>query len=663
MGCGASQTVGPQASVSPPLAKEADNHISENKKNPVSVNERIQIENETLKPDEEEEVEEDFSDFDQKEDFDLWVQQLKEMDDYTNYMATTVIESLSEVMDPSNRETSIKQTKYLLKLNIQELFLKIWKNLSGYTLSVKDSSGNSDNIKEIRAAYNYDCIKIVLWNSADCLPALCREIGKAGIIEILLGQLKMPEHAPSKMTGDEEYSAINADRMVRSNMGILHNVIRNCLDNRPHFREANALDILTGYLNCKHVTIQAVSVLILAYIIKDEEVEKISTGDECIQFILKILESALSVEDEQQYHLSQEYFFDTTEIVDGLIYLAANDTNKVKFVKHGALPLLVQLLKPTCTTTEQRLAATAIWTLAFHKDNKVRIRKEEGCIEALKRLQSSDDKSLSKACNGALWELREDDKVNTVTATNLTGGLTQGSSGHVMISYQWGCQRLTVKIKDRLKAAGYNVWMDVEQMGGSTLEAMAGAVERAGVVLICMSEKYKDSPSCRSEAEYTYKLHKEFIPLRVQSGYSPDGWLGILIGTKLYFDFSDPNNLETMMPNLIRELGDRGKVHRTDAVAMPEQSEKVQTVGAQKTSRDDTSAESWTNTDVTNWLVKNNLGHLKGRFSGYTGEDLQGLKTVLVKAPDFFYTSAATSKGLKNLLDVVKLEKALGELD
>jgi len=33
---------------------------------------------------------------------------------------------------------------------------------------------------------------------------------------------------------------------------------------------------------------------------------------------------------------------------------------------------------------------------------------------------------------------------------------------------------------------------------GSTLEAMALAVEKAVVVLICMSQKYKDSPSCRS---------------------------------------------------------------------------------------------------------------------------------------------------------------------
>ena len=50
----------------------------------------------------------------------------------------------------------------------------------------------------------------------------------------------------------------------------------------------------------------------------------------------------------------------------------------------------------------------------------------------------------------------------------------------------------------RLQADGYKIWIDVEQMGGSTLEAMAEAVENAMVVLVCASEKYKLSPNCRT---------------------------------------------------------------------------------------------------------------------------------------------------------------------
>lgn len=35
---------------------------------------------------------------------------------------------------------------------------------------------------------------------------------------------------------------------------------------------------------------------------------------------------------------------------------------------------------------------------------------------------------------------------------------------HVMISYQWDSKPIMLKVKDKLKDAGYKVWMDVEQM-------------------------------------------------------------------------------------------------------------------------------------------------------------------------------------------------------
>ena len=40
--------------------------------------------------------------------------------------------------------------------------------------------------------------------------------------------------------------------------------------------------------------------------------------------------------------------------------------------------------------------------------------------------------------------------------------------------------------------------MDIDQMGGSTLEAMAKAVEGANLVLMSVSKRYKNSQNCRS---------------------------------------------------------------------------------------------------------------------------------------------------------------------
>lgn len=39
--------------------------------------------------------------------------------------------------------------------------------------------------------------------------------------------------------------------------------------------------------------------------------------------------------------------------------------------------------------------------------------------------------------------------------------------------------------------------MDIDNMAGSTIETMAEAVEKACLVLMCMSSRYKDSPNCR----------------------------------------------------------------------------------------------------------------------------------------------------------------------
>ena len=35
---------------------------------------------------------------------------------------------------------------------------------------------------------------------------------------------------------------------------------------------------------------------------------------------------------------------------------------------------------------------------------------------------------------------------------------------HIMISYNWGSKPTMLKVRDRLRAAGFNVWMDVDNM-------------------------------------------------------------------------------------------------------------------------------------------------------------------------------------------------------
>jgi len=58
-----------------------------------------------------------------------------------------------------------------------------------------------------------------------------------------------------------------------------------------------------------------------------------------------------------------------------------------------------------------------------------------------------------------------------------------------------------------------------------------------------------------------YRLRKDIIPLVLEPGYVPDGWLGILIGAKLFFDLSRPATFDVELDRLIQEIGSRGRLH------------------------------------------------------------------------------------------------------
>ena len=72
-------------------------------------------------------------------------------------------------------------------------------------------------------------------------------------------------------------------------------------------------------------------------------------------------------------------------------------------------------------------------------------------------------------------------------------------------------------------------------MSGSTLEAMSEAVENAAVVLICLSERYKQSPNCRTGMnikEYLMNLHKIYSLTDLEMYSSHLSLLNVNCGTE-----------------------------------------------------------------------------------------------------------------------------------
>jgi len=57
-----------------------------------------------------------------------------------------------------------------------------------------------------------------------------------------------------------------------------------------------------------------------------------------------------------------------------------------------------------------------------------------------------------------------------------------------------------------------------------------------------------------SEAEYAFNKQKPTLTLRLEAGYRPDGWLGLLCLNSPLYDFSVPQNFDDEWQKLHAKL-------------------------------------------------------------------------------------------------------------
>eukprot|EP00794_Sanderia_malayensis_P012816 gene12816-14129_t len=145
--------------------------------------------------------------------------------------------------------------------------------------------------------------------------------------------------------------------------------------------------------------------------------------------------------------------------------------------------------------------------------------------------------------------------------------------GHVMLSYQWNSQKEVVRIKERLEADGYDVWMDVDDMQGNIYQRMAEAVQEAAVIVVFMTEKYEQSVNCNKEIQFAQVKQKSIVPVKLEKNYSPSAALGLLVAGSLYIDFTDETRFEANIASLKKEInaamGDKGPAQEPSAPSLP----------------------------------------------------------------------------------------------
>ncbi|XP_078577148.1 uncharacterized protein LOC144862496 [Branchiostoma floridae x Branchiostoma japonicum] len=577
------------------------------------------------------------------EKIDQQLEILRAKEEYNNEESKKAVQAIGELYwQKKHKERVTKRAiaDYLANQGAAELFVKMMTSLGNQGLF-------KDNVTWYAAYYTYN----TTWNFSDASRLLCRKLGEAGIVRLLLANAG---HEPFR----ENLKSKNVLHLVKSSISILNNMTK-CPETRQYYQEGNAVEVLLPYMTCSDAFVKSVSMMTLAKIIDEEQSDLLAEDTGAIDFLVKMLERALGAANRRARG------FGIAELCEGLAKLAVSENNKKKIVDKGALPLLVKVFE-TGSDLQKVEAANTVWTLAFDDDVREKIKAEPELVPSLERLETSTNESLKSAALGALWVIRKTGEERPKTAAKQS---KDRQLPHVMISYQWDHQKILISIKKKLQAAGFKVWMDLEQMGGSTLQAMAEAVENSAVVLMAMSHMYKESPNCRTEAEYTFQLRKDIVPLMMESHYKPDGWLGMILGAKLYIDFSGKQAFDSAMAKLIKELGVRGREDtQTDVVVAREAAEVgagAPVPAAMMSSHPlDREAEflTWTQEDVAKWLEKNDLGSFKSEFSEYDGKLLRRLQGVRSEAPEFFYTMLTTKMGLKTMPDVLKFTEALDNL-
>ncbi|CAF0806613.1 unnamed protein product [Didymodactylos carnosus] len=316
------------------------------------------------------------------------------------------------------------------------------------------------------------------------------------------------------------------------------------------------------------------------------------------------------------------------------------------------------------------------------------LRKDDIFMTRIRSLLKSDQEAVSKCAEGIIWKLEkeaefmakeqekivqqqqiltEDIQTDTHVTLRRASLLVQEivevepakNRYDIMMSYSHSDKELCYKIHERLLMDKFHVWIDLENMFGSTMSAMASAIENSEFVLVCMSDFYKQSSYCQVEAEYAFKRQRNLIPLIMREKYRPDGWLGILSASKMYIDFTK-TDFDTAYDKLIIEIrryrSQQPSITKQSYIEhhdIPNEKTKIISNEQEQTPRkpiiiNSTNAyskillERWTEQDVQEFLMNKNLSQMMPLCNDMDGCGLIELYKMCETNSDGTYRSLNT---------------------
>ena len=123
------------------------------------------------------------------------------------------------------------------------------------------------------------------------------------------------------------------------------------------------------------------------------------------------------------------------------------------------------------------------------RQDAARVRPALTAVTSVEHGRSPEARKFVRAALTALFPEKQQRPTSPLQGASLLA-----PSKHVMLSYNWEFQMTIKRLNLALKARGYNVWIDVEKMQGSTIEAMADAVEQSAVMCYAVSQSCERRP-------------------------------------------------------------------------------------------------------------------------------------------------------------------------
>jgi hypothetical protein len=342
-----------------------------------------------------------------------------------------------------------------------------------------------------------------------------------------------------------------------------------------------------------------------------------------------------------------------TNILNVLYRLSVNDRIKFDlFSKYGVGDLIKTIIIQG-TEIEKKYALKLQAQLCFDsqvleivsKDSEMRIY-----IEDLGK-NCSIVKSLSHICEQILWTM------NKIQISEAKKEMSE--KAQIMISYNAASRDLCLKIKAELEKAGYKIWIDINEICGSSLDSMSNAVETSQFILMCVTEKYRQSLNCQAEAQYAFKLKKPVVPIIMQKGYeNVGGWLGMIMSDKIYINFIKYTFEESIKRLLnqvsLMELKIYSKETKCETV--------VNTVKFESTEEEEGDCKNWNRNEVKKWFESIGCLSIYNKTVPKNGELLFELHEIQLNAPHFFYELVSLDKTNDDVKSMLVFSNGLKKL-